>query len=189
MNKFRMKPFVFFNAENVRIQLDDRSYDIQIGQNLLQGLSGDGAVPAGTAALVVTNETVQPLYGSRLVVALKQRYPVVHTVTLPDGEEHKNWPTLNLIFDALLSHACDRKVVLYALSTCGWCARTKQLLTDLGVEFSYVYVDLLTGDEQGTVVREVEKWNPRLSFPTIVIDGSKVIIGFREEEIRKAVGA
>jgi hypothetical protein len=39
------------------------------------------------------------------------------------------------------------------------------------------------------VVREVEKWNPRLSFPTIVIDGSKVIIGFREEEIRKAVGA
>ena len=81
------------------------------------------------------------------------------------------------------------KVVLYALSTCGWCARTKQLLTDLGVEFSYVYVDLLTGDEQGTVVREVEKWNPRLSFPTIVIDGSKVIIGFREEEIRKAVGA
>lgn len=83
MNKFRMKPFVFFNAENVRIQLDDRSYDIQIGQNLLQGLSGDGAVPAGTAALVVTNETVQPLYGSRLVVALKQRYPVVHTVTLP----------------------------------------------------------------------------------------------------------
>ena len=79
MNKFLMKPFVFFNAENVRIQLDDRSYDIQVGQNLLQGLSGDGAVPAGTAALVVTNETVQPLYGSRLVVALKQRYPVVHT--------------------------------------------------------------------------------------------------------------
>ena len=115
MNKFRMKPFVFFNAENVRIQLDDRSYDIQIGQNLLQGLSGDGAVPAGTAALVVTNETVQPLYGSRLVVALKQRYPVVHTVTLPDGEEHKNWQTLNLIFDALLQHGCDRKTVLFAL--------------------------------------------------------------------------
>ena len=115
MNKFLMKPFVFFNAENVRIQLDDRSYDIQVGQNLLQGLSGDGAVPAGTAALVVTNETVQPLYGSRLVVALKQRYPVVHTVTLPDGEEHKNWQTLNLIFDALLQHGCDRKTVLFAL--------------------------------------------------------------------------
>ena len=64
MNKFLMKPFVFFNAENVRIQLDDRSYDIQVGQNLLQGLSGDGAVPAGTAALGVTNETVQPLYPS-----------------------------------------------------------------------------------------------------------------------------
>jgi 3-dehydroquinate synthase len=40
---------------------------------------------------------------------------VVHSVTLPDGEEYKNWQTLNLIFDALLAHECDRKTVLFAL--------------------------------------------------------------------------
>jgi len=81
------------------------------------------------------------------------------------------------------------RVILYALSTCGWCARTKELLTNLGVGFSYVYVDLLTGEERDHVVQEVERWNPRLSFPTVVIDDAKVIVGFRENEIREAVGA
>ncbi|MDK2916517.1 MAG: glutaredoxin-like protein NrdH [Euryarchaeota archaeon] len=81
------------------------------------------------------------------------------------------------------------RVILYALSTCGWCARTKELLTDLGVGFSYVYVDLLAGEERDRVVREVERWNPRLSFPTVVIDEAKVIVGFRKDEIREAVGA
>jgi glutaredoxin len=81
------------------------------------------------------------------------------------------------------------RVFLYALSTCGWCAKTKQLLTDLGVGFSYVYVDLLSGEERDQVVNEVERWNPQLSFPTLVVNETKVIVGFREDEIREAVGA
>ncbi|MDD3856509.1 MAG: glutaredoxin family protein [Methanoculleus sp.] len=81
------------------------------------------------------------------------------------------------------------RVILYALSTCGWCARTKELLIDLGVGFSYVYVDLLAGEERDRVVREVERWNPRLSFPTVVVGDATVIVGFREGEIREAVGA
>jgi 3-dehydroquinate synthase len=101
--------------EGVRIVLGDRSYDIDIGSALLAGLAAHKALPSGTAALIVTNDTVQPLYEKALVEALAGRYPVVHTVALPDGEEHKNWQTLNLIFDALLTHGCDRKVVLYAL--------------------------------------------------------------------------
>ncbi|KAF5052990.1 MULTISPECIES: glutaredoxin family protein [unclassified Methanoculleus] len=81
------------------------------------------------------------------------------------------------------------KVILYALSTCGWCADTKKFLTGLRVEFSYVYVDLLTGAERDRVVREVERWNPRLSFPTLVVNDAKAIVGFQEQEIREAVGA
>jgi glutaredoxin len=81
------------------------------------------------------------------------------------------------------------RVFLYALSTCGWCARTKQLLTDLGVGFSYVYVDLLSGEERERMIREVERWNPQLSFPTVVVNEAKVIVGFREDEIREAVSA
>jgi len=74
--------------------------------------------------------------------------------------------------------------MLYALSTCGWCARTKDLLTNLGVEFSYLYVDLLQGEERDRVVREVERWNPRLSFPTVVIndaEGSRGLPGERDQ--------
>ncbi len=78
------------------------------------------------------------------------------------------------------------KVTLYALSTCGWCARTRDLLKELGVDHSYVYVDLLPPDEMEDTIREVEKFNPRGSFPTLVI-GEKVIVGFKEQEIREAL--
>lgn len=77
------------------------------------------------------------------------------------------------------------KIILYALSTCGWCAKTKQLLKDLGVDYYYVYVDLLTPDEMDRAMTEVEKFNPKGSFPTLVINDSKCIVGFREDEIRE----
>ena len=77
-------------------------------------------------------------------------------------------------------------VMLYALSTCGWCAKTKELLKELGVEFDFTYVDLLDGKEQDDAMDQVEKWNPTGSFPTLVIDNRKSIVGFREPEIRAA---
>lgn len=77
-------------------------------------------------------------------------------------------------------------VMLYALSTCGWCARTKDLLKELGVEFDFTYVDLLEGKEQDDAMDQVEKWNPSGSFPTLVINDKKAIVGFKEQEIREA---
>jgi len=79
-------------------------------------------------------------------------------------------------------------VVLYALSTCGWCAKTKALLKEIGVDHSYVYVDLLPQEELEETLQEVERFNPHGSFPTLVIDNTKVIVGFREQEIREALG-
>ena len=81
------------------------------------------------------------------------------------------------------------RVMLYALSTCQWCNKTKELLKDLGVEFDYEYVDLLEGKEQDEAMNTLEKWNPRGSFPTLVIDDRRCIVGFREQEIREALGA
>jgi glutaredoxin-like protein NrdH len=78
-------------------------------------------------------------------------------------------------------------VMLYALSTCGWCRMTRELLTNMGVEFSYVYVDLLSGDELSQVTGELRKFNTKNSFPTLVINNSKVIIGFRNDEIAEAL--
>jgi len=77
-------------------------------------------------------------------------------------------------------------VVLYALSTCGWCGKTKELLKELEIAFDFVYVDLLTPKEMDDAIMIIEKYNPAGSFPTLIIDDRKVIIGFREEEIRSA---
>ncbi len=78
------------------------------------------------------------------------------------------------------------RVMLYALTTCGWCAKTKQLLIDLGVAFDYLYVDKVGPDHQKAVIEEVEKYNPALSFPTVII-GETTIVGFKEDEIREAL--
>ncbi|HDR74358.1 MAG TPA: glutaredoxin family protein [Methanoculleus sp.] len=78
-------------------------------------------------------------------------------------------------------------VLLYALSTCQWCRKTKELLIELGVAFDYIYVDLLEGSELETVFEEVKTYNPRVSFPTLVING-RSIAGFQEEAIREALG-
>ena len=100
---------------HVHIDLGDRSYPILIGPALLDDLATFAPLPAGDTALIVTNVTVGPLYAQRLQNTLQKRYKAVHVLALPDGEEHKNWQTLNTIFDALLTQACDRKTVLFAL--------------------------------------------------------------------------
>ncbi|MGZ7070212.1 MAG: glutaredoxin family protein [Methanobacterium sp.] len=77
------------------------------------------------------------------------------------------------------------EVFLFALSTCGWCKKTRMLLEELGIDFNYIYVDLLKGDERSEVVEEVKKWNPQLSFPTVVINKKDVIVGFKADEIKE----
>ena len=78
------------------------------------------------------------------------------------------------------------KIVMYGLSTCVWCKKTRQLLTDLGVDFDYIYVDLLSPAEEADIMDVMEKFNPSGSFPTIIIDNKKAIRGFNEKAIREA---
>jgi len=100
---------------HVSIPLGERSYDIRIGAGLLADPAAWQGLPAASSALIVTNEVVGPLYGAALRQGLAAHYPSVLEVVLPDGEEHKHWQTLNLVFDALLAQGCDRKTVLFAL--------------------------------------------------------------------------
>ena len=80
------------------------------------------------------------------------------------------------------------KIVLYALSTCTWCSKTKNLLSSFGVKYDYVYVDLLKGKDREEAVSEIKRINPNITFPTVAV-GDKVIIGFNEKAIRAALGA
>jgi 3-dehydroquinate synthase len=99
----------------VHIELADRSYPIVIGSGLFADPASYDKLPFANTALVVSNTTVAPLYASQLEAALRTKYPKVIVLQLPDGETHKDWRTLQLIFDALLENTCDRKTVLFAL--------------------------------------------------------------------------
>ncbi|GAA5819706.1 MAG: glutaredoxin family protein [Methanobrevibacter sp. CfCl-M3] len=77
------------------------------------------------------------------------------------------------------------KVILFALSTCQWCKKTRMLLEELKTEYDYIYVDLTSGSERDEVVNELEKWNPDISFPTIVIDDKDTIIGYEVDKIKE----
>ena len=103
------------NMEKVHIDLGERSYPIVISEGLLEQADTWSALPKAATALIVTNDVVAPLYLNALKQALSGQYSQVHEVVLPDGEAHKDWQTLNLIFDTLLQRGCDRKTVLFAL--------------------------------------------------------------------------
>lgn len=100
----------------VRIALDDRAYDIRIAPGLLDDPATFAGVAAPrSAALIVTNTTVAPLYAARLAASLAPHFARVLHCVLPDGEEYKDWATLNRIFDTLLGRQCDRRTTLFAL--------------------------------------------------------------------------
>ncbi|MGQ9584161.1 MAG: glutaredoxin family protein [Anaerolineae bacterium] len=81
-----------------------------------------------------------------------------------------------------------RKVKLYALSTCGWCRKTKAFLEAHGIDYECQDVDLLTGTARTRVLEEVDRWNPQRSFPTLVVDEHKVVVGFNEDRLREVLG-
>jgi len=81
-----------------------------------------------------------------------------------------------------------RKIILFALSTCIWCRKTKNLLNEIGVEYEYVDMDLLDNESKKELIEILKKWNPELSFPTLVIDNTTCVIGYKEEEIKKELG-
>jgi 3-dehydroquinate synthase len=99
----------------VNVDLGERSYPIRIGADLMGRTDLFAPHIAGASVTIVTNETVEPLYGDALRAALAPLGKQVSTVVLPDGEAFKQWETLNRIFDALLSAQADRKTTLIAL--------------------------------------------------------------------------
>ena len=82
----------------------------------------------------------------------------------------------------------SKPVRIYTLSTCSHCKAAKKFLNDHDVAFDFTDVDLLEGEEKALIIEEVKKYNPRLTFPTIIINGDLIIIGFQDREIKEALG-
>jgi glutaredoxin-like protein NrdH len=83
------------------------------------------------------------------------------------------------------SMSSSSKIILYALSTCVWCKKTKRLLNSLGVKYQSIDVDLLPEDEEAAASDAANDWSNDGSYPVIVINNKKAICGYNEDEIRR----
>lgn len=101
--------------KSVDVALGDRAYPIHIGPGLLARVAELRPYLSGNSVALVSNTTVAPLYAGPLAEALRDLGCKVSEVILPDGEEYKNWESLNAIFDALLQNRCGRDTTLIAL--------------------------------------------------------------------------
>jgi 3-dehydroquinate synthase len=101
--------------QTLRVALDERAYPIHIGSGLL--VRADLITPhlPQKRVAIVTNEVVAPLYLQALRDSLQAAGVATMEIVLPDGEQHKNWTTLNRVFDALVAARCERKTTLIAL--------------------------------------------------------------------------
>ncbi len=128
----------------LQVDLGERSYPIHIGSGLLSQPELFKPHIAGRQVAIVTNETVAPLYLEQLTRTL-QGYSVL-PVVLPDGEAHKNWETLQLIFDALLGARHDRRTTVIALGggVIGDMAGFAAACYQRGVDFIQVPTTLLS---------------------------------------------
>jgi glutaredoxin-like protein NrdH len=81
----------------------------------------------------------------------------------------------------------EHKVRFYGISTCVWCKKTRQFLEENHVTFEFIYIDLLDGEEKEEIRAIVREWNPRESFPTVVIDDDECVVGFRPAEMKEAL--
>ena len=79
------------------------------------------------------------------------------------------------------------EVKIFSLSTCSHCKAAKKFLGECTIKYEFIDVDLLEGDERRAIIEDVKKFNPRCSFPTVII-GEKVIVGYKEKEIKEALG-
>lgn len=101
--------------KTLKVELGERSYSIHIGSGLLDQQDLIKGAIKSRKVVVVTNETVAPLYLERMLGALSRAGVVAMPIVLPDGEQFKHWETLNQIFDALLAARCERSTTLVAL--------------------------------------------------------------------------
>jgi glutaredoxin-like protein NrdH len=80
------------------------------------------------------------------------------------------------------------KLLIYTLTTCIWCKKTKAFLDSLGVDYNFVEVDILSNEEREKALTEVKHYNPSCSFPTIVLNGEQCIVGYNEAKIKEVLG-
>ncbi len=76
-------------------------------------------------------------------------------------------------------------ILVYALSTCGWCRKTKNYLNELGVSYDYIDVDLADQADENLIMADISKFSKQGSFPTIVINNEECIVGYNPDRLKE----
>lgn len=128
------------------VSLGERSYPVLIGAGLVDGCPALVDLAAGRQVAVVTNDVVAPLYGERFARWLRPASSEFIEIVLPDGERHKDWPSLQRVFDQLLARRFDRRCLVVALGggVIGDLAGFAAAVYQRGVEFVQVPTTLLS---------------------------------------------
>jgi glutaredoxin len=81
----------------------------------------------------------------------------------------------------------DHRVFLYALSTCGWCKKTKMFLKENNIAYEYIDVDFTSSEQKKEIGRVLQEKNVPISFPITVIDDNTIVVGFKPDRFREAL--
>ncbi len=79
-------------------------------------------------------------------------------------------------------------LLIYTLSTCIWCKKTKAFLDSFGIGYDFVEVDVSSDEEREAALTEIKRFNPQCSFPTLVVNGEQCIVGYDEAKIKGILG-
>ena len=80
------------------------------------------------------------------------------------------------------------ELLIYTLSTCVWCKKTKAFLDSLGIGYNYIEVDALPDAEKKKTLTDMKHFNPQCSFPTLVVNSEHCIVGYNEAKIKEVLG-
>ena len=81
----------------------------------------------------------------------------------------------------------NHKVLVYAISTCGWCKRAKQFLKDNDVEFEYVDVDLCGMADKQKIRQKIQSRGGTLAYPTLIIDHKILLTGAPQDKLKEVL--
>lgn len=94
---------------------------------------------------------------------------------------------MDLSFNSVKGEKSDHKVVLYALSTCGWCKKTREFLEENKVTYDYIYVDKASFEEKKEIGILLKEKGVPLGFPITFIDQSTVVSGYKPDDLKEAL--
>lgn len=102
-------------------------------------------------------------------------------------EEEAKEPTGDPELYKLGMNPISSKLIMYALETCQHCKNTRKYLDSKNADYVIIYLDQYSKEQRAELMEKVRSYNPRGTFPTMVVPGGKIIVGYRKQLLEEAL--